>query len=201
MDRVTQKKQKNRAEYMVLVLMLLFHVVYFLMPLHIRMAEKSCRGLLGLFFTQNILFEVSLVDRGYVLRSDQIITKNFRAIGVSQGDLLSEISRKRPTIMVVEDDELDKLTDKKLVVVKDVYKESDSFLAQYLYPLSYKGKKASVVLHRVRKPDLTAIYAFLRKSYFLSVVKEGNVTALYDRCHSKVMKILLPSEVTRSSFP
>jgi len=72
-------------------------------------------------------------------------------------------------------------------------------LVQIIWTL-FHGKKARVVLHRVRKPEQTTIYAFLRKSYFLSVVKEGNVTALYDRCYSKVMKILLSSEVARSSF-
>jgi len=200
MDRVAEKKRKNRVEYMVLVLMLLFGVVYLLMPIHIRMAGRSCRGLLGLFFTQNILFEVSLVDGGYVLKSDQIVTKDFRALGVPREDLLLQISTKRPIILVVEDDDLDKLTDKELAIVKDVYKESDRFLAQYLYPSSHKGKKARVVLHRVRKPEQTTIYAFLRKSYFLSVVKEGNVTALYDRCQSKVMKILLDNRVIWSSF-
>ena len=201
MDRVAQKKQKNRAEYMVLVLMLLFGVVYLLMPIHIRMAGRSCRGLLGLFFTRETLCEVSLVDGGYVLRSDQIVTKDFRALGVSREDLLLQISTKRPIILVVEDDNLDKSTDKELAVVKDAFKGSSNSLAEYLYPLSYKGKKARVVLHGVRKPEQTAIYAFLRKSYFLSVVKEGNVTALYDRCHSKVMKILLDNGVIRSSFP
>lgn len=180
--------------------MLLFSLVYFLMPIHTRMAEKSCRGLLGLFFAQNILFEVSLVGGGYILKSEQIVTEDFRATGVSRGDLLLEISRKRPIILVVKDDDLDKLTDKNLVVVKDVYKGSSNFLAQYLYPLSYKGKRTSIVLHKIGKPEQTAIHAFLRKSYFLSVVKEGNVTALYDRCQSEVRKILLSNGLIGSSF-
>jgi hypothetical protein len=201
MDRVAEKKRKNRVEYMVLVLMLLFGFVYLLMPIHIRMAGRSCYGLLGLFFTREILFEVSLVDGSYVLRSDQIVTKDFRAPGVSREDLLLQISTKRPIILVVEDDNLDRLTDKELAVVKDVFKKSSNFVAQYLYPLSYRRRKARVVLRGVRKPDQTAIYAFLRKSYFLSVVKEGNVTALYDRCQSKVIKSLLSNEVIGSSLP
>ena len=181
--------------------MLLSHVAYFLMPVHIRMAEKSCRGLFGLFLTRHILFEVSLLDRDYVLKSERIVTKDFRAIGVSRRHLLLEISRKRPIILVVEDDDLDKLTDENLVVVEDVYKGYSNFLAQYLYPLSYKGKRTSIALHKIRKPEQTAIYAFLRKSYFLSVVKQGNVTALYDRCQSEVRKILLSNGHDRSSFP
>ena len=153
------EKTKNRIEYTILALMLLLHVVYFLMPIHIRMAEKSCRGVLGLFFAQKVLLEVSLVDRSYILKSEQIVTKDFRAVGLSRDHLLSEISTERPIILVVEDDDLDKLTDKELVVVKDIYKGSSDFLVQYLYPLSYTGKKVSIVLHGVRKPEQSAIYA------------------------------------------
>lgn len=201
MDGVADKKQGNRVEYIILVLMLLFGVVYLLMPIHIRMAGRSCHELLGLFLPREILFEVSLLDGGYVLRSDQIVAKDFRDPGISREDLLVQISTERPIVLVVEDDNLNKLTDEELIVVRDAFEGYSNSLAQYLHPLSYKGKEARVVLHGVRKPEQTAIYAFLRKSYFLSVVKEGNVTALYDRCQSTVMKILLDNGVIRSSFP
>lgn len=195
------EKAKNRVEYIILGLMLFSHLVYFLMPIHLLMAQKSYHGLLGLFSTPPILFEVSLVDTGFVLKSDQIVTKNFRAIGLTREQLLVDVSRKSPIIAVVEDSGLDKLTDKNLVIVEDVGTGSGSFLARYLYPLRYKGKRTSIVLHKVRKPEETAIYAFLRKSYFLGVVKEGNVAALYDRCQSEVMEIRLSNKVIRSSFP
>lgn len=189
------EKTKHRVEYIIIALVLLFHLVYFLLPIHVRMAEKSCRKLLGLFFTQEILFEVSIVGRGYVLKSDQIVTKNFRARGMSRKDLLQETLRKRPIVLVVDDDDLDKLTDRKLVVVEDTYEGPSNYLAQYLYPLKYKGKRTSIALHKIRKPEQTAIYAFLRKSYFLILVKQGDVTGLYDRCQSEVMEILISNEL------
>jgi len=98
-----QDKIKSRVEYAILILMLLSALVYLAMPIHIQMAKNSSRRLLGIFFTQDVLFKVLLVDGDYIIKSNQIVAKNFCTVELSQEHLLREISKKKPIILVVKD--------------------------------------------------------------------------------------------------